>query len=368
MRLRWHRALPVCLALLPVWSGTAALAKERQASFPTISLVSGFAPRGGDAQGSASRGGGPLAMRPRPVYDLTARLYSRHLGRFLPGNPEIVLKHRPGAGSLRAARWLLAEAPRDGATLVVASGDAWRELLLGADTDSDKLPAAIGGLAWGEYLCAARGGSGDGRPMVFGATAPRERTFLHARAYGDVAANGLRIVSGYSNSSQIALAFRRKEIDGFCGLSLPTIRSQLGDAMGRGELMPLARIAPPDAGSLQQVRRLSQLAGEKKEGASASPVAAALEVLDWQGAVDMALLAPPGAPRQRLDALRKAYSDMVRDDGFRREAVRWGLFVDPVPFDTVKAGLAHLAAARRRAAVQIRRWGAPVSLMGRGSP
>lgn len=367
MRLRWHRVLPVCLALLPVWFGTAALAQERQVSFPTISLVSGFAPGGGDAQGSASRGGGPLAMRPRPVYDLTARLYSRHLGRFLLGNPEIVLKHRPGAGSLRAARWLLAEAPRDGATLVIASGDAWRERLLGAGTDSEKLPVAIGGLAWGEYLCAARGGSGSGRPMVFGATAPRERTFLHARAYGDVAANGLRIVSGYSNSSQIALAFRRREIDGFCGLSLPTIRSQLGDAMAKGELMPLARIAPPDAGSLQHVQRLSQMRGGKA-AIPASPVAAALGVLDWQGVLDMALFAAPGAPQQRLDALRKAYGDMVRDDGFRREAVRWGLFVDPVPFDTVKAGLAHLAAAPRRAAVQIRRWGAPVSVKGRGSP
>ena len=122
MRLRWHRVLPVCLALLPVWFGTAALAQERQVSFPTISLVSGFAPGGGDAQGSASRGGGPLAMRPRPVYDLTARLYSRHLGRFLLGNPEIVLKHRPGAGSLRAARWLLPLVRRSG---VLVGKVAW---------------------------------------------------------------------------------------------------------------------------------------------------------------------------------------------------------------------------------------------------
>jgi hypothetical protein len=366
MLARWQRVLPVWLALLPLCFTANAAAQERKEPFPSISLVSGFAPGGGDAQGSSTRGRGSLAMRPRPVYDLTARLYLRHLGRFLAGKPDIVLKHRPGAGSLRAARWLMKEAPRDGATLVIASGDAWRDLLIGAGADRGKRPAAIGGLAWGEYLCAGRSGAGSARAMALGATAPRERTFLHARAYGDVAATGLRIVSGYSNTSQIALAFRRREIDGFCGLSLPTIRSQLGDAMARGELVPWARIAPPDAGSLQQVRRLSQIAGEK-DGAPASPVAAALEALDWQGALDMALLAPPGAPQPRLNALRKAYGAMVRDEAFRREAVRWGLHVDPVPFGAIEAGLAHLAVAPGKTAAQIRRWSAPADGSRNGS-
>jgi len=44
-------------------------------------------------------------------YDVYARSLARHMGRFIPGNPTIVPKNMPGAGSLVLANWLYNVAP-----------------------------------------------------------------------------------------------------------------------------------------------------------------------------------------------------------------------------------------------------------------
>ena len=51
------------------------------------------------------------------LYDMTARLWARHLGRFLQGEPQVIVQNMPGAGSLRATNFLYTTAPRDGLTI-----------------------------------------------------------------------------------------------------------------------------------------------------------------------------------------------------------------------------------------------------------
>src|ERR1043166_5611198 len=60
----------------------------------TITIVVGYSPGGG--------------------YDINARLVARHFGRFIPGNPSVVVSNMPGAGSLRSVEYIQRRAPRDG--------------------------------------------------------------------------------------------------------------------------------------------------------------------------------------------------------------------------------------------------------------
>ena len=55
------------------------------------------------------------------TYDLYARLVSRHLGRFLPGRPGVVVENMPGAGSLRAANFIHGVAPKDGTAIGIVT-------------------------------------------------------------------------------------------------------------------------------------------------------------------------------------------------------------------------------------------------------
>ena len=50
-------------------------------------------------------------------YDIYARLLARHLGKFIPGNPSLVVQNMPGAGSLRAVNYLYNIAPKDGTAI-----------------------------------------------------------------------------------------------------------------------------------------------------------------------------------------------------------------------------------------------------------
>ena len=83
----------------------------------TLNIVVGF-----------SAGGG---------YDMTARLYQRHLTRFLAGNPTVVVNNMSGAGSVVAATNLFNVTPQDGTRLGIIAGGAVIEPLLNSQAQYD---------------------------------------------------------------------------------------------------------------------------------------------------------------------------------------------------------------------------------------
>ena len=100
MKLPARVALAVLLgALLP--RGAAAQTPEQFYKGRTVTLIVGFAPGG--------------------INDISARIVGKHLGRFIPGNPTVVVQNMPGAGGLRGANYLYNLAPRDGLVMGVVS-------------------------------------------------------------------------------------------------------------------------------------------------------------------------------------------------------------------------------------------------------
>src|SRR5437763_17109755 len=64
-------------------------------------------------------------------YDLYARTLGRYLGKYLPGEPAMVVQNMPGAGSLKVVNWLYNAAPRDGTVLATFARGIVFEPLLG---------------------------------------------------------------------------------------------------------------------------------------------------------------------------------------------------------------------------------------------
>jgi tripartite-type tricarboxylate transporter receptor subunit TctC len=92
------------LAFLVLLGAVGAAQAQSVESFyrgGTINLVIGY-----------SVGGG---------YDIHGRVLARHLGKYIPGSPAIVVQNMPGGGSLRAANFLYNAAPKDGTTIGVFS-------------------------------------------------------------------------------------------------------------------------------------------------------------------------------------------------------------------------------------------------------
>ncbi|HUF81323.1 MAG TPA: hypothetical protein VMN03_09330, partial [Burkholderiales bacterium] len=115
--LKWS-ALPAVfgLAVFVALAAGSAAAADSVADFykgKTVTIWVGYSPGGG--------------------YDVYARTFARHWGKHLPGNPEFIIKNRPGAGSLLLTNELYNILPKDGTAIGVIGRGMPQEKLLGND-------------------------------------------------------------------------------------------------------------------------------------------------------------------------------------------------------------------------------------------
>ncbi len=194
------------LALLDAASGAAAIDfyAGRQ-----LDLIVGSGPGGG--------------------YDTYARLLARHLPRYLPGNPAIVVQNMPGAGGLRAANYLYNVAPKDGTSIGTFGHDLVLVGLLGRNFsvqfDSRKFSwlGSASSFADDAYLLIARPGAPvknaekarapNSAPLLVGASAQGGGSSDIAILMRDTLGFNLKLIPGYPDSNAMFLAIDRGEID-----------------------------------------------------------------------------------------------------------------------------------------------------------
>jgi tripartite-type tricarboxylate transporter receptor subunit TctC len=153
----WRQvARSAALALAACWL-SAASAQNGVADFykgKQLNLIVGYGPGGG--------------------YDITARLVARYIGRYVPGNPSVVVQNMPGSGSMRAANYLYVNAPKDGTTFALIARDMPLVGLLGVDPS---VQFDVHKLAW---LGSSSSFANDAYVLVVGPHAP-VKTIAEAR-------------------------------------------------------------------------------------------------------------------------------------------------------------------------------------------
>jgi tripartite-type tricarboxylate transporter receptor subunit TctC len=266
-------------------------------------------------------------------YDTYSRLIARHMGKHIPGNPTIIVENMPGAASRIGANHVYKVAKPDGLTIGHFLGGLFLQQLLekpGIEFDARKfeyigVPAqdhyTIGvsraiGITNAEQWIASKtlvkiGGVGAGSPTD---DIPKIL----------VATIGLpiQLVTGYKGTADIRLAFNSGEIHGVCNAwesFKATWRKELdaGDvnvilqATGRGHPeLPHVPLAISFA-KTDEARKLIQV------GAHSIPPTARPYVL------------PPGTPKERVQTLRKAFMDTMKDGEFLAEAQKAKLDINP---------------------------------------
>jgi len=277
------------------------------------------------------------------TYDATARLFARYLGKHLAGNPAVIVRNMPGAGSLVATSYLNDAAPRDGTSLGVIGGGAVLEPLLGnaqAKYDATRF-AWIGGRSRDNFLCVVWhsvpvAGIADAikREIVVGATGPGSRTLTYPKALNELVGTRFKTVSGYPGGNEITLALEKGEVEGYCGWALGSIKTRAPDWLRDGTIRPLAQftLSKPD---LPGVPIASDLA-KSPVGRQAIDLLTADSVLAWP------LMAPPNLAPERVAELRAAFDAMMADAELKSEAARQSLDLDPVSGDEMQSLIARL--------------------------
>jgi tripartite-type tricarboxylate transporter receptor subunit TctC len=271
-------------------------------------------------------------------YDAYGRMLARNMGKYIPGNPAIVPKNMEGAGSMRLANHLYNAAPKDGTSFgTINRGTPFEPLLgnRGAQFDATRFNW-IGSTNNEVSVCVAWHTTGIAafadllkRELVVGATGPSADTYQFPKITNAVLGTKFKIVTGYPGGNDVDLAMERGEVEGRCGWSWTSVKGLHQPWLDRKEINILFQMGLSKHRELPNVPLIVDLARTDEEKAILRLIFAR-QVMAWP------YLAPPGAPSERVDALRKAFMATMQDKDFLAEADRAGLEITPVAGEDIQ--------------------------------
>jgi tripartite-type tricarboxylate transporter receptor subunit TctC len=274
-------------------------------------------------------------------FDIYARAVARHLGRHIPGNPAIVVKNMPGAGSAKAGIHISQIAPKDGLSIGAVTPGAIVGPLLDDKPQSMFDPtkvAYLGTANSGTRICVTYEKSkvrsfkqAMTDKIVLGGVAPGDA--VHDFAYMVRATTGaaITVIPGYKGTLDVALAMERGETDGACGWEWSSAKAQRPEWIRDGKLNFLLQIGPHANDELTKmgVPRLDQY---MKNDDSRR----VMELIVSQQAFQRPYFVALGTPDSHVATLRKAFDATMRDEQFLADAKKLRIDVSPLPGTTVQ--------------------------------
>ncbi len=276
--------------------------------------------------GSAAGGG----------YYIYAAMLARHMGKHIPGRPQVVARLMEGAGSLTAANQLYSRLPADGSVFGAVFTGAVVEPLIGdaskARYDSRKF-GYIGSANRETSICYAHKDAGFNswrdaldRKLIVGGAGWASSIRQFPAVLNTILRTKFEIITGYPGSKEAVQAVEKGEVQGTCGIQLSSFMPTNGGWIDSGYVKVFGQIAAP-AGDPAMNKLGVQNIWEVVKNSEDRQV---LELIFNQSEFGRPYIAPPGVPADRLNALREAFDATMKDPDFLAEAARAQLPINPM--------------------------------------
>jgi tripartite-type tricarboxylate transporter receptor subunit TctC len=272
-------------------------------------------------------------------YDIYARAVGKHLGRHIPGNPTIVVKNMPGAGSAKAAQFIATMAPKDGTAIAGIMPGAIMGPLLDERAEALFDPTKVlyvGTANSGTRVCVTLKGSpiktfDDAltQKAKFGGVSVNDSTQEYGYLHKKTSGAQYDVVSGYRGTPDIALAIERGELDGVCGWDWSSFKSQKPDWLRDNKVNVLLQVSLEPHAELTRMGVPPVWNYVKNEDDRK-----VVELVISQTVFHRSYIAPPGTPAAQLDTLRRAFDATMIDKAFLEDAEK--LRVDIAPLSGAK--------------------------------
>lgn len=274
-------------------------------------------------------------------YDTYTRIIARHIGRYIPGNPSTVVENMTGAGGLVLANYLYKVAKPDGLTFGTFNNSLIVQKALGDPKiriDFEKF-GWIGAPSIGAPSCMVMGYTGlktlddvlkYNKPLKVGATRAGSTGHDMPLIMNKTLGTKFDVVSGYSGTATTRVALQKRELQAFCSnweSMRVTARSML-DAPGDDKLIPIIISERWEDPEVKNIPTFKEAIKDPKKYAI-------YEGWAFQMEFQRAFALPPGTPEERLNILRKAFMETLKDPELLKEAEKAKLVITPVPGDKV---------------------------------
>ena len=277
-------------------------------------------------------------------YDLSARLAAMHLSKFIPGNPTIVPRNMPAAGSIAAAEYVYNLAPKDGTVLGMFQptyitekiNDARRKYEYEKFTYIGRVDSSVlVGLAWHDSPVQSVEDAKK-TEVALAAVAAAGTSATMPWALNRTLGTKYKVVMGYPSSAAMGLALERGEAQGIGSTSwdyLLTKREWLEEK----KIKILYVIALQRFRDLPEVPTVMEIVDNTLDKN-------AMKLISSTSSVGRALVAPPDNDKARTAALRAAFDKMAKDPEFLADAERRRLGSDTLDGQSLQDLVADVAA------------------------
>ena len=277
-------------------------------------------------------------------YDLSARLAAMHLSKFIPGNPTIVPRNMPAAGSIAAAEYVYSLAPKDGTVLAMFQptyitekiNDTRRKYEYEKFTYIGRVDSSVlVGLAWHDSPVQSVEDAKK-TEVALAAVAAAGTSATMPWALNRILGTKYKVVMGYPSSAAMGLALERGEAQGIGSTSwdyLLTKREWLEEK----KVKILYVIALQRFRDLPDVPTVMEIVDNPLDKN-------AMKLISSTSSVGRALVAPPDNDKARTAALRAAFDRMAKDPEFLADAERRRLGSDTLDGQSLQDLVADVAA------------------------
>jgi tripartite-type tricarboxylate transporter receptor subunit TctC len=290
-------------------------------------------------------------------YDQYARVFSRHFGSHLPGNPVVVVQNMPGAASRKAANWLAVTAPKDGTAIATLGQNTALDQALGeANVQFDvRRFNWLGNIAEVNNTLTVWHTTGvrtiadaTKNPMTIGASGASSPSVIYPQVSNNVLGTKFKIIAGYPGSNDINLAMERGEVDGRGSSSWSSWTATKPDWVRDHKIVVLFQVGARPDPELAGIPLWSDLAGNNEDRE-------VLQALSSSITIGYSMIAPPDVPADRVSALRLAFMETVKDSEFLAEAAKQRMDVRPIPGDQVAEVVSRTADMSATVVAKIKR-------------
>lgn len=272
------------------------------------------------------------------TYDIGARAIARHMPRFIPGKPTMIVQNMPGAGNVLATNYMYTIAPKDGSSIAVVHAamplhqvldgrgvryDASKFNWLGS-TGSENEVIIVWHTAGIKTIEDAKK-----KEVILGGTGEGSGIFIIPTAMNNVLGTKFKMVIGYKSSEDVNLAMQRGEVQARA-FGFSSIMAQHSDWVRDKLVDILAQAGTKRDHRIQNVPLLIELTKTEEDREI-------MALISSPAGVGHPYLAPPDVPADRLAILRSAFISTLKDKSFLAEAARLQLEVDPMDAAEVTA-------------------------------
>ena len=269
--------------------------------------------------------------------DTYARMIAQHMGKHIPGNPTVVVRNMPGAGSFLAVNQIFNASPKDGTVIGLGAPTLALDEKLGTQGVRFKTSelnwigrvnalvnivfmwktSPIKSVADAQKNEATLGGTGAGSTVS-----------IYPTVMNNVLGTKFKLVMGYKGSNEAMLALERGEVEGH-STAYEAVRSAKPSWLTDGSINIIAQLGLKRIKELPNVPTAIELARNDDERKVLTAIMSASEI-------GISFFTTPSTPKDRVETLRRAYDATMKDPAFVADVEKLKLGLDPMTGEEVQ--------------------------------